>query len=37
MNDVTQKKRVRMTAVMLGVVAILLYFGFMWLAANGSL
>jgi len=37
MNDVTQKKRVRMTAVMLGVVAISLYFGFMWLAANGSL
>ncbi len=37
MNEESLRKRARMMAVMLGVVATALYFGFMWLTANGAL
>lgn len=37
MNEQAMNKRARIMAVMLGMVAVALYFGFMWLTANGSL
>ena len=37
MSGVMSKKRARLMAVLLALVAIGLYFGFMWMAANGHL
>ncbi|TCK17077.1 hypothetical protein DFR30_0297 [Thiogranum longum] len=37
MNEQGMSKRARIMAVMLGMIAVVLYFGFMWLTANGSL
>ncbi len=37
MNEETLRKRARFMAVILGLTAVGLYFGFMWLTANGAL
>jgi hypothetical protein len=37
MSDASQKRRARLMAILLGVVAVLLYFGFMWMTASGKL
>lgn len=36
-SSMTQKKRARLMAVLLALVAAGLYFGFMWMTANGHL
>jgi len=37
MNEATQRKRARWMAVLLGLVALAVYFGFMWATANGRI
>jgi hypothetical protein len=37
MNESVQKKRARYLAIVLGLVAVAVYLGFIWATANGGL